>query len=210
MRCIHESIVIQNKVLTQTAEIGDTSICMIILFLGNPGTRFENTKHNAGWIIADRFNLSWKGNKYAECEEAREGDFVFAKPMTFMNESGKTALWYQKEFGVEPKDFVVVYDDVDLPVGTVRVSFNRGSGGHNGIKSIEQALGSAEFARIRVGVAHVDEEGKAKHPEVRHEFVLSSFSETEFETIASLSEKVRKIITTISEQGVEKAMNEFN
>lgn len=183
---------------------------MIILLLGNPGTQYENTKHNAGWIVADEWNLSWSGNKYAECEEAREGDLVFAKPKTFMNESGRTALWYKKEYELKPEDFVVVYDDVDLPVGTVRVSFNRGSGGHNGIKSIEQALGNPAFVRIRIGVAHVDEEGKASVPGLRHDFVLSSFSSQEKKVLETLAPKVETIIKTIVKDGYEKAMNTFN
>jgi PTH1 family peptidyl-tRNA hydrolase len=199
--CIHESIVIQNKVLTQTVEIGDTRDCMIILFLGNPGDRYKNTKHNAGWIVVDQWNLLWSKNKYAECEEAREGTLVFVKPQTFMNESGKTALWYQKEFTLKPEDFVVVYDDVDLPIGAVRVSFNRGSGGHNGIKSIEQAFGSAGFARVRIGVAHADEEGKTILPESRQDFVLSSFSSEDTKTLESLSGKIKKIIETIARDG---------
>ncbi len=196
--------------MTQTTKVRDTRGIMIVLFLGNPGSRYENTKHNAGWIIADEWGLEWSANKYAEAEEAREGTFVFVKPQTYMNESGRSALWYKKEYELSPEDFVVVYDDVDLPIGTVRVSFNRGSGGHNGIKSVEQSLGGANFVRIRIGVAHVNEEGKAEVLGVRHDFVLSSFSKEEQDTIQSLAPKIKKIIHTIAEDGVEKAMNEFN
>lgn len=196
--------------MTQTIKVRDTIGIMIVLLLGNPGSRYENTKHNAGWIIADEWGFEWATNKYAEAKEAREGMLVFVKPETYMNESGRSALWYKKEYELSPEDFVVVYDDVDLPIGTVRVSFNRGSGGHNGIKSIEQSLGGANFVRIRVGVAKKDEEGKAELPGVRHDFVLSSFSKQEQETIQSLAPKIKKIIDTITEDGVEKAMNEFN
>jgi len=132
------------------------------------------------------------------------------QPQTFMNESGRSVLWYMRKREEKPEHLVVVYDDVDLPVGSVRVSFNRGSGGHNGIKSIEQAFGTPAFTRIRIGVARKNEEGNALLPESRKDFVLSSFSVEDKKEIKSLSDKVMKIIKTIQKDGVEKAMNEFN
>lgn len=183
---------------------------MIIALLGNPGKGYENTKHNAAWIVSEVWSLDWKENKYSESIEAEQGAFVFVKPQTFMNESGRAVLWYLKKRDEKPQDLVVVYDDVDLPIGTVRVSFNRGSGGHNGIKSIEQVLGTPEFTRVRVGVARKDEEGKAVLPESRKDFVLSSFSQDEKKVIESLSDKVMNILLVIKKEGYEKAMNEFN
>lgn len=183
---------------------------MIIALLGNPGKGYENTKHNAAWIVSDAWSLDWKENKYGESIEAEKDGFVFVKPQTFMNESGRSILWYLKKRDEKPENVVVVYDDVDLPVGTVRVSFNRGSGGHNGIKSIEQTLGTPEFTRVRLGVARKNEEGKALLPESRKDFVLSSFSQDDKKEIESLSEKVMNILLTIQKDGYEKAMNEFN
>jgi PTH1 family peptidyl-tRNA hydrolase len=190
--------------------MGDTVVYMIIVLLGNPGKQYENTKHNAGWLVADEWNLDWQENKYAESLDASDGARTFVKPQTFMNESGRSVLWYVKKHSILADDVVVVYDDVDLPLGSVRVSFNRGSGGHNGIKSIEQALGNPAFVRIRIGVAHVDEEGRASVPGLRHDFVLSSFSSDDQKTIKALGDKVMKILDTISSDGHEKAMNEFN
>lgn len=183
---------------------------MIIALLGNPGKKYEDTKHNAAWIVSEVWSLDWKENKYSESLESEHNGMIFIKPQTFMNESGRSMLWYMRKREEKPEQVVVVYDDVDLPIGTVRVSFNRGSGGHNGIKSIEQALGNPAFVRIRIGVAHVDEEGKAVLPESRHNFVLSSFSQEEYKIIESLSERVMKILETIKKEGHEKAMNEFN
>jgi len=127
-----------------------------------------------------------------------------------MNESGRSVAWYLSKQNQKSEDVVVVYDDVDLPVGSLRVSFNRGSGGHNGIKSIEQALGTSAFTRIRIGVARKNEEGNALLPESRRDFVLASFGQDDKKEIESLSDKVMKIIKTIQKDGVEKAMNEFN
>lgn len=183
---------------------------MIIVLLGNPGKKYEDTKHNAAWIISLAWSLEWKENKYAESIEAEYDAMTFVKPETFMNESGRAVLWYLKKREEKPENLVVVYDDVDLPVGTVRVSFNRGSGGHNGIKSIEQVLGTPAFTRIRIGVARKNEEGNALLPESRRDFVLASFSQDNKKEIESLSGKVMKIIETIQRDGVEKAMNEFN
>ncbi len=183
---------------------------MIIALLGNPGKKYEDTKHNAAWIVSEAWSLEWKENKYAESIEAEHYAMTFIKPQTFMNESGRSVAWYLSKQNQKPQDVVVVYDDVDLPVGSIRVSFNRGSGGHNGIKSIEQALGTSAFTRIRIGVARKNEEGNALLPESRRDFVLASFSQDDKKEIESLSDKVMKIIKTIQKDGVEKAMNEFN
>ncbi len=190
--------------------MGDTVVYMIIVLLGNPGKQYENTKHNAPWLVAETWNLDWQENKYAESLEASEGTRVFIKPQTFMNESGRSVLWYVKKQNIPGSDIVVIYDDVDLPVGSVRVSFNRSSGGHNGIKSIEEVLGTPAFVRIRIGVARSDEEGRALLPESRKDFVLSSFSQEDQKTIKALGDKVIKILDTISSDGYEKAMNTFN
>lgn len=183
---------------------------MIVVALGNPGEKYENTRHNAGWIIFDELGLDWQINKYAESIESRDGDILFVKPQTFMNESGRTVSWYQEDGEVKPQNFVVLYDDVDLPVGKMKISFDRSSGGHNGIKSIEQHLGSREFVRIRVGIAPLGEDGSAITPANRKSFVLKGFSEDALEAIKSLAPQVRKALIAIQEKGYAEAMNQFN
>lgn len=183
---------------------------MIVVALGNPGEKYENTRHNAGWIIFDELGLDWRTNKYAESLEAQDGDMLFVKPQTFMNESGRTVSWYQKDKNLKPENFVVLYDDVDFPVGKMKISFDRSSGGHNGIKSIEQYLGSREFVRIRVGIAPLAEDGKAVTPANRKSFVLKGFSEEALEAIRALTPKVRDALIIIQEKGYVEAMNEFN
>ena len=183
---------------------------IIAVALGNPGDSYQNTRHNAGWIIFDELDLDWQTNKYAESLEAKDGKFVFVKPQTFMNESGRSVSWYQNNLEVKPQDVVVLYDDVDLPVGKMRVSFDRSSGGHNGIKSIEQHLGSREFVRIRIGIAPLSEEGEVVVPSNRKSFVLKGFSEDQLEAIKDLAPKVRKVLMVIEEEGYVEAMNKFN
>lgn len=202
-------IVIQNQLLTQTVHMRDTR-AMIIIGLGNPGTKYVHTRHNAAWLVFDEWGLDWGANKYAESTEAKEGTFVFVKPQTFMNESGRSVVWYQKEFGLSPEDFVVVYDDVDLPVGTVRISFDRSSGGHNGIKSIEQFLGTSAFIRVRIGIAPVLDNGTLQTPESRTSFVLRDFSAKDLDVVRNLAPKIQSILETIETKGYVEAMNRFN
>ena len=183
---------------------------IITIALGNPGDEYQNTRHNAGWIIFDELGLDWQTNKYAESLEARDGDFIFVKPQTFMNESGRSVSWYQNDLKAKTGDFVVLYDDVDLPVGKMRISFDRSSGGHNGIKSIEQHLGSREFIRIRIGIAPIAEDGQVIVPANRKSFVLKGFSEDQLDAIQKLAPQVRQALITIAEKGYVEAMNEFN
>lgn len=189
--------------------MGDTR-AMIIIGLGNPGIKYVHTRHNAAWLVFDEWNLDWQTNKYAESLESKDGSFVYVKPQTFMNNSGRAVSWYQKEYGLASEDFVVVYDDIDLPVGSVRVSFDRSSGGHNGIKSIEDALQNRNFIRVRVGIAPVDEEGVLQTPESRKSFVLKDFSSKDLETIKNLAPKIQSILEIIETKGYLEAMNKVN
>lgn len=189
--------------------MGDTR-AMIIIGLGNPGAKYMYTRHNAAWLVFDEWNLDWEINKYAESMDVRDGSFVFVKPQTFMNESGKSVVWYQKESGLSPEDFVVVYDDIDLPIGKVRVSFDRSSGGHNGVKSIEQSLGASAFIRVRIGIAPVSDDGTLQTPESRKSFVLKDFSTKDLETVRNLAPKIQSILETIETKGYVEAMNKVN
>lgn len=189
--------------------MGDTR-AMIIIGLGNPGEKYVHTRHNAAWLVFNEWNLAWSPNKYAQSLEAKEGSLVFVKPQTFMNESGVSVGWYCKEFELSPEDFVVMYDDVDLPLGSVRISYDRSSGGHNGIKSIEQSLGTSAFIRVRIGVAPVSDDGTLQTPESRKSFVLKDFSTKDLETVRNLAPKIQSILETIETKGYVEAMNKVN
>lgn len=183
-----------------------------IIGLGNPGKEYAKTRHNVGWIVLDEMNggLDWQMNKYAHAELALAtiGDVsvVIVKPQTFMNDSGKVLSYLMKEYSITNEDVIVVHDEIDLPLGTVRISYDRGDGGHNGIKSIVGVLGSKQFVRIRIGVSILDSEGVVRKPDV-----LGGFSKDELETVeADVSPRVAKILTMIITEGREKAMNVFN
>lgn len=182
-----------------------------ILALGNPGNQYAKTRHNAGWIIADTLfpHENWHENKYAHAElaavEIGATTCTIAKPLTFMNESGKTADYFITKESIQPENLIVMYDDLDLPLGKFKISFDRGSGGHNGIKSIETHLGSREFIRIRIGISRVLETGDVIKPNV-----LGNFDANELILLQKTSEDIKKAISVIFTDGKEKAMTLFN
>ena len=194
----------------------------VIVALGNPGEKYEHTRHNAGWYVAESFladngfPVPVESSKYAGriSEGMLSGQEVSVLfPSTYMNKSGSSV----KKLVTDPamaKQCIVVYDDVDLPIGTVRISVGRGSGGHNGVQSIIDALGTKEFIRIRLGIASKSfwtrkaRRPAAGEPMTRH--VLGSFRKQELKELAVAAKKTGAILTTIISEGVETAMNQYN
>lgn len=183
----------------------------LVVALGNPGEKYELTRHNAGWILADLAfpDLEFSRNSYANAGGAKTSisnqEVQIVKPATFMNESGVSVEYFIKKESISPEHIIVIYDDIDLPIGKMKISFDRGSGGHNGIKSIEAHLGSREFIRIRIGISKLLENGELSKPNV-----LGNFEASELEILKTLAPKVKLVIETIIVQGKEMAMTEFN
>lgn len=131
----------------------------LIVGLGNPGPKYETTRHNAGFLmvdeIASHYNISWSGQKFngivAKGQVLSE-DCILLKPQTFMNMSGRSVRAALNFFKLEPQDMVVIYDDIDVPDGKVKARIGGGHGGHNGIRSIMQEGGVSDFHRIKLGV----------------------------------------------------------
>ena len=185
---------------------------MIIIGLGNIGNEYDNTPHNVAWMVFDNLisdDSLWQRNKYASSMMATtsigEKEVYLVKPETFMNNSGEIIPYLLKEYNIGIDDIIVIHDDIDLPLGSIRISYDRGDGGHNGVKSITQALDSKAFMRIRIGVSFVDETGNLHKPNV-----LNHFSKENVEKVKELSKNVAKILTLIIEKGREKAMNVYN
>ncbi len=175
----------------------------IVFGLGNIGEKYEKTRHNAGALI---------------CQNILDKDLIesikvkFLLPETFMNESGKVARKYIKE-KKDLKNFIVVYDDMDLPMGKIKISFDRSSGGHNGLENIIKAVKSQEFVRIRIGVSPSNTKGVAKKPKGEEKvlkFLLGEFKKEELTLLKKESKKVAEAIETIFSEGKEKAMSIFN
>jgi len=179
----------------------------LVVGLGNPGKEYENTRHNTGRILVGILEKKLEGLP------AQAGQKVkFLTPDTFMNNSGKAVAPLIKS-KKDLKDLVVIYDDIDLPLGKMKISFNRSSGGHNGLGSVIKALKSEEFLRIRVGISPATPKGVVRKPKGEKEvlnFLLGEFKKPELETIKKLSKKVTEAVETIFNESKEKAMSIYN
>lgn len=157
----------------------------LVIGLGNPGEKYSNTRHNAGFLALDYilrdFPESCSSKFEAEIHEAAIGSekVLFIYPQTYMNDSGSAVRQVMDFYKLDPSDIIVLHDEVDLPLGVIKIAENSGPAGHNGVKSIIEKLGTQEFKRIRIGV-EVRENRKQIPTEV---FVLSPFSKGELEKI---------------------------
>ncbi len=173
----------------------------LVVGLGNPGKEYENTRHNTGRILVGMIEKKLSDSK-----------IKFITPDTFMNNSGKAVAPLVKS-KKDLKDLVVIYDDIDLPLGKMKISFNRSSGGHNGLGSIIKHLKSEEFLRIRIGISPATPKGVVKKPKGEKavlNFLLGEYKKPELEIIKKLSKKVAEAVEVIFGESKEKAMSIFN
>lgn len=192
----------------------------IVVGLGNPGQEYENTRHNTGWIMLDFIldkKVDWKqssGTKALFCKDSvAKKPVEYLKPTTFMNNSGSAVLYAKEKHKIFLKDIVVIYDDIDLPIGKMKISFDKSSGGHNGLESVIKKLKSKEFVRIRVGIASSTPLGKLRKPKGEKaviNFILGEFKKPELEALKKLSKKVAEAVEMIFTEGKEKAMSIYN
>lgn len=194
---------------------------MLIVGLGNPGTEYEKTRHNAGRIILEYIAKAndfseWKNDMKTKSLRAKgeiqKEKFDFMLPETFMNNSGNSVA-YIIDGPKKLKNLVVIYDDLDIPVGSLKISFNRSSGGHNGVQSVIKKVKSQEFVRIRIGVSPHTPTGKIKKPSGEQavlKFLLGAFKEDELKELKKMSKKVAEILAMISSDGHQKAMSLYN
>ncbi|MGT2951038.1 aminoacyl-tRNA hydrolase [Streptococcus cuniculi] len=185
----------------------------LIVGLGNPGDRYEHTKHNVGFMFIDRIakkaNLSFNHDKIFQADIAStfiDGEKVYlVKPTTFMNESGKAVHALLTYYGLDKEDLVVIYDDLDMTVGKVRFRQKGSAGGHNGIKSIIKYLGSQEFDRIKIGI------GRPKNGMTVVQHVLSHFETDDHIQIELTLDKLDDFVNFyLQENDAEKIMRKYN
>ncbi len=178
--------------------------------LGNPGREYEFTRHNTGFLTVDLYAQE-KGIKINRlkhraliAEEFVNGEkVVFAKPQTYMNASGESIRELSKYYNASPEDIIIIYDDISLPLGRMRIRKKGSAGGHNGIKSIIYQLQTEEFPRIKIGVSGCEQGKMIEH-------VLGGFSKKELETLREIALKTGEAIDDILKNGVDSAMNKFN
>jgi len=181
----------------------------LIVGLGNPGKDYEKTRHNVGFMavdeLAEKMNIRFDRNKFkGKVAEGRIGahKVVLLKPQTFMNLSGESIGEAADFYKLEPEEIIVVFDDVSLEVGKLRIRKKGSSGGHNGIKSAILHLATENFPRIKIGV------GAPEHDMVKH--VLGKFQDEDREKISKAIQAARESVYALIENGIDSAISEYN
>ena len=187
-----------------------STLDLLVVGLGNPGREHERDRHNVGWMVADelarRMDGRWRAKFSGQLAEFRLDGLRLAllKPETFMNDSGRSVAAATRFFKVEPESLLVVHDDVDLEPGRLQARAGGGLAGHNGLRSLAQALGTQEFLRLRIGVGRP---GRGD-PRSVADYVLSPF-ELE-EDVGALVSRAADAVETVARDGVEPAQQRFN
>ncbi len=186
---------------------------IIIIGLGNPGEQYKNTRHNVGFMAIDEFarknnfpefKLQKKSNALVSENVIGDKDIVLAKPQTFMNDSGKSVRAVTKPYTPDPKpSIIVIHDDIDLSLGSIKIVKDRGSAGHKGVESIIKNIGNDGLVRIRIGIGGQKDTKAMK-------VVLKNFSKDEQKIINETINKVSNALDLFIKEGLERAMNKFN
>jgi len=184
----------------------------LIVGLGNPGEMYKSTRHNLGYRVID--SLASKNNKnfkpgkgdylFCEIEQGKEKSFFLIKPLTYMNVSGEVVVDALDHFGFEKENLLVLCDDVNLPLGKIRIREKGTDGGHKGLKSLIYHLNSIDFARLRMGI------GEAPQEMDLEEFVLREFDQEEKETVERMIERACAAVENTLIWGLEDSMSRFN
>jgi PTH1 family peptidyl-tRNA hydrolase len=189
---------------------GDSSLDLLVVGLGNPGREHERDRHNVGWMVVDelgrRTEARWRGKFSGQLAEVRLDGLRVAllKPETFMNDSGRSVAAAARFFKVEPEAMLVVHDDVDLEPGRLQARAGGGLAGHNGLRSLAQALGTQDFLRLRIGVGRP---GRGD-PRSVADYVLSPFDAEQ--DAGALVSRSADAVEALGRDGVEAAQQRFN
>ena len=183
----------------------------LIVGLGNPGAEYERTRHNLGFMLIDKLAAdAGSAVKRSECRSLvgnaliEDTRVVLVKPQTYMNLSGEAVGCLTKKYELNVNSLIVISDDLALPFSSIRLRQRGSAGGHNGLKSIITALGTNEFARLRIGI-------QPEHPlDDAKGFVLDAFSRTEKESLAEILERAEKALRSVLRDGIAKAMSLHN
>ena len=176
--------------------------------LGNPGRAYALTRHNVGFEIIDLYRKVHRIRKRGRIESSallyRWDDLLLVKPMTFMNESGRAVRSVLARHNISPADAMVIYDDLDLPIGRMRVLGAGGPGSHNGMRSVLGALGTEEIPRLRVGIE------REERAQSGRDYVLNRFSPDEWKVVVPVLERAVEAIEAFRNEDIQAVMTEFN
>lgn len=184
----------------------------LVVGLGNPGGEYRQNRHNVGFMVVDQLlehstDMAWQSSRRFSAQLAKGSvkqiPMVLLKPQTFMNLSGQSVVAVAHFYDVPPERIVAIHDDADLPLGRLKLKRGGSDGGHRGVRSMAQLLGSADFHRLRCGIGR---------PEVGNiiDFVLSDFSQQEKDVVLHLVERGMEAVLCLVQQGLKEAMNRFN
>jgi len=186
----------------------------VVLGLGNPGERYEGTRHNVGFRVVEELArrrgvelVSGECNTILGVAVGEEQELILAQPQTYMNRSGYAACCLGERLGVGPEDFLVVYDEIHLPLGALRLRHRGSPGGHRGMESVLENLGTSEVSRLRLGVAAVVEPSPGQD---LVEFVLAEFNDEESAQVEEMIQRAAEACEVWALEGTEAAMQRFN
>jgi len=184
----------------------------IVVGLGNPGREYDQTPHNAGFEVIDRIaaaaeeklKKSWRFPVASAQLKLAQQDVMLVKPQTFMNRSGDAVAPVMRKKGVAPADLLVLVDDVELPIGVIRLRAKGSAGTHNGLKSLIERLGTNEFARLRIGV------GPVPPGRDRVAYVLGRYPAETRDQVSEMFDRSAEAVKAWVADGIDRAMNKFN
>jgi PTH1 family peptidyl-tRNA hydrolase len=188
-------------------------IPQLIIGLGNPEAKYAQTRHNIGFEVVDAlagaWRLSWQQNRrfqglFAEGNHPQGGKLFLLKPLTYMNRSGQSVRAAMDWYKLPPESLLAIYDEMDLPLGRLRLRLSGSAGGHNGMKSLISHLGSQQFPRLRLGI------GKANQSEAAISHVLGRFAPEELPVVSEVVQLATEMVEKSLRDGVEKAMSLYN
>ena len=190
----------------------------LIVGLGNPGRGYANNRHNVGFVCLNHFARKQgirfdrkQGKARIGTGEVAGSKVVLARPQTYMNLSGQSVSRLMKKFNINLNDLLIIHDDLDLPLGKIRLRHGSSSGGHKGIDSIISSLGSQDFTRLRVGIGRPTTEGLVPTSEADIiAYVLSNFTSEEKQIIVQVIPRASEAIYCLLNQGLVAAMNKYN
>lgn len=190
----------------------------LVIGLGNPGDKYKGVRHNLGFEVAEKYVLSikyqvsWEYQEKFKSEIARVGDLIFVKPRTYMNNSGLAVRLLTTYYKLPTTDVIIIHDDLDLPLGKIKVRMGGAAAGHHGVESVISALGTDQFIRVRLGIGNLktqSSEHKKAHISAE-KFVLEPFIHSEKAPVKHMIKQSIKALEALLEKGLTVAQNQYN